>query len=242
MMKDEPDNFKLYGDLFWDELHQGLDFELIAKGYGEWYYDCLPRNKDAPILDVGCGSGEFLHFLQSSGYTRMEGIDLSAQQVERARKRLSCPIHHAEVGTFLKNRQGYYSMITLNDVLEHISKNDLVSFLTILRNGLLITGGGLVIFVPQAAGFSSLYNRNIDFTHQLIFTEISLRYVLKMAGFSEVRFVPERWPLKLTPRHLTYRLVRWMWFKILKLIYFIELPGQIHPSTFQIRILAVAKP
>lgn len=241
-MKDQQENFKLYGDLFWDELHRGQNFELIAKGYGEWYYDCLPGDKDAPILDVGCGSGEFLYFLQSPGYTRMEGIDLSAQQVERAQKRLACPIHHGEVDAFLRDRKGYYSLIALNDVLEHIPKNDLVSFLTILRHGLMTTGGALVVFVPQAAGFSSIYNRYIDFTHQLIFTEISLKYVLQMAGFSEVRFVPERWLIKWTPRHLTYRLVRWMWFKILKLIYFIELPGQIHPSTFQIRVLAVAKP
>ncbi|MFA4909860.1 MAG: class I SAM-dependent methyltransferase [Desulfobacteria bacterium] len=241
-MKNEQENFKLYGDLFWDELHRGLDFELTARGYGEWYYDCLPSDKDAPILDVGCGSGEFLYFLQSSGYTRIEGIDLSAQQVKRARKRLSCPIHHGEMDAFLQNRQGYYSLIALNDVLEHIPKNDLVSFLAKLRGGLLVPGGALVVNVPQAASLTSLYNRYNDFTHQLIFTEMSLKYVLQMAGFSEVRFVPEQWPIKLTPRHLAYRLVRWIWFKILKLIYFVELPGQRHPTTFQVRMVAVAKP
>jgi 2-polyprenyl-3-methyl-5-hydroxy-6-metoxy-1,4-benzoquinol methylase len=239
-MKREQQTFEQYGEYFWDNLHRDRDFQIKAKGFGEWYYDCLPAEKNASILDVGCGSGEFLYFLQLSGYSKMEGIDISIQQVERARKRLSCPIHQGDGFSFLADRQGYYNLITLNDVLEHVPQSDIVHFLINIRSG-LAPGGSVVVNVPQAAGFTSSFGRYNDFTHQLIFTELSLKYVLNLAGFSEVRFVRELWHIKWTPRHLAYRFVRWIWFKILKLIYCIELPGEIHPVSFQVRIVAVAK-
>jgi SAM-dependent methyltransferase len=239
-MKKDDELFEKYG-FFWDDLHEDLDFELTAKGYGEWYHDCLPNKKEAPILDVGCGSGHFLYFLQLSGYTQVEGIDLSAQQIELARKKLSCPVHQEDASSFVRNRQRYYQLIALNDFLEHIPKNDIVPLLKTLRSG-LAPDGVLVVNTPQAAGLTSIYIRYNDFTHRLVFTELSLSYLLRLAGFSEVRFVRERWPYKFTPRHLAYRTARWVWFRILKLIYFIELPGMKHPGSFHARIFAVAKP
>jgi hypothetical protein len=116
-----------------------------------------------------------------------------------------------------------------------------VNFLRTLRRG-LGDGGSLVVNVPQAAGLTTAFNRYNDFTHKLVFTEASLRQVLLMADFQEVRFVRERWPFKWTPRHLSYRLVRWVWYRLLRLVYFIEMPGEKLPSTWQVRIVAVAKP
>ena len=43
----------------------------------------LPARKDAAILDLGCGYGEFVHFLQTQGFTDVSGIDLNETQVER---------------------------------------------------------------------------------------------------------------------------------------------------------------
>ena len=45
----------------------------------------LPTRKDAAILDLGCGYGKFLYFLQNEGYTETRGIDLNPQQLEVAR-------------------------------------------------------------------------------------------------------------------------------------------------------------
>ena len=94
----------------------------------------------------------------------------------------------------------------------------------------------------KAAGLTTVFNRYNDFTHRLVFTEMSLRQVLLMADFREVRFVREKWPLRWTPRHLSYRLVRWIWYRSLRVIYFIEMPGEKPPSNWQSRIVGVAKP
>jgi cyclopropane fatty-acyl-phospholipid synthase-like methyltransferase len=231
--------FDRYSETFFDELHRELDFEQIARGYGEYYYDCLPDDRDAPVLDVGCGSGQFLRFLEMKGYRRAEGLDLSPQQAAEARKHVTCPVHLGESAEFLAERPGHYAAITLNDVLEHVPKDQTVSLLATLRRGLR-PDGVLVVNVPGVVGLTSVYVRYNDFTHQLVFSEMTLRQVLLMAGFRTVRFVPERWALKFTPRHLAYRFARWSWFRLLRLIYFIEMPGCRVPTLWQTRLVGVA--
>jgi len=69
---------------------------------------------------------------------------------------------------------------------------------------------------------------------------MSLKQVLSLAGFSNIKFIRQKWPLKWTPRHLAYRLVRGLWHTILKFIYTIESPGEKHPGSFQVRLVASA--
>jgi len=233
-------DFDRYAETFFDALHEGHDYEEIARGYAEYYYDCLPEAKDAPILDVGCGVGQFLRFLEIEGFTGGEGVELSGQQAELARNHVSASIHVGDVADLLAEREHGFSAITLNDVLEHIPKDDVVAFLKTLKEG-LTDDGVLVVNVPQVAGLTTAFNRYNDFTHQIIFTEMSLRQVLMMAGFRHIRFVPERWPIKWTLRHFSYRGARWLWHRILRLIYFIEMPGERAPSHWQIRLVAVTK-
>src|SRR3972149_1780162 len=136
-----------------------------------YYSTCFRLHGEFP------GAGHFLRFLETSGYIHVEWIEVSPQQAERARRRVSLPVHVGDVADFLEKRRGHYQLITLNDVLEHIRKDQTVSFLRTLRVG-LDDGGSLVVNVPQAAGLTSAYCRYDDFTHKLVFTEASLRQVL----------------------------------------------------------------
>src|SRR5437867_2372259 len=162
-MTDKP--FDRYSETFFEELHRELDFEQIARGYGEYYYDCLPDDRDAPVLDVGCGTGQFLRFLETKGYRQAEGLDLSPQQAAEARKHVTCPVHVGEPAEFLAERPGYYAAISLNDVLEHVPKDQTIPLLATLRSGLR-PDGVLVVNVPGVVGFTSAYVRYNDFTHQ----------------------------------------------------------------------------
>lgn len=239
-MKDTSDTFGKYYETFYEDLHGWRDYDLTSAGYGEWYYDCLPEDKEAKILDIGCGDGKFLFFLQQNGYTGIEGLELSSQQAEEARKHIKCPVYVIDdTCAFLWEHPSTYQIITLNDVLEHVPKKEVVSFLRAVFEALQ-PGGNAVINVPQVSGFTSLFCRYNDFTHETLFTEMSLRQVLSLAGFSDTRFIREKWPLKFTPRHLAYRLVRLLWYTILKLIYTIESPGEKHPGSFQSRLVASA--
>jgi 2-polyprenyl-3-methyl-5-hydroxy-6-metoxy-1,4-benzoquinol methylase len=233
-------NFENYHETFFKDLHGCKDYELTSQGYGEWYYDCLPEDKTAKILDIGCGDGKFLFFLQQKGYQKIEGLELSNSQADAARTRVNCPVHVVDdTDSFLLDSTNTYQMITMNDVLEHVPKQKSVEFLKTVRDA-INPGGILVVNVPQMSGLTSLYCRYDDFTHQTLFTEMSLKQVLLSAGFSNVKFIPQKWPLKWTPRHLLYRFARKLWHFILKLIYTIELPGEKHPISFQGRLVASA--
>jgi 2-polyprenyl-3-methyl-5-hydroxy-6-metoxy-1,4-benzoquinol methylase len=235
------DKFDKYHDTFYEELHVWRDYELTSAGFSEWYYDCLPTDKKAKILDIGCGDGKFLFFLHKQGYTEIEGLEIAPQQAEQARKHVEYQIHVVEDTTaFLLDHPSAYQMIAMNDVLEHVPKNETVSLLRGILKALQ-PDGSVVVNVPQVSGFTSIFCRYNDFTHETIFTEMSLKQVLSLAGFSDIRFITQKWPLKWTPRHLSYRFARLLWYGILKLIYTIESPGEKHPRSFQVRLVATAR-
>src|SRR5690242_14493731 len=46
----------------------------------------LPYERDTSIIDLGCGHGAYIYFLQNEGFTNVSGIDVSFEQVKLARK------------------------------------------------------------------------------------------------------------------------------------------------------------
>lgn len=144
----------------------------------------LPRAKDARILDLGCGYGEFLYFLQRQGYTQAAGIDLDPAQLEIARSLGVRNLHRADARAFLSSATGF-DLIAALDVLEHIRKDEVLHLLELARHALR-PGGRFLCQVPNLAAFHTpLFF--MDFTHETPFTAPSLKQALELAGFVNVR-------------------------------------------------------
>lgn len=172
--------------------HQTLgkcdNYELMAAYYRKNYFDFL-GGTNRKILDVACGAGHFLYFLKKNGFLNVHAVDLCEECVELCVKNgviaQDC-ITASDALDFLRRDDGLFDVIVMNDLVEHLEKDQIVETLLAARRR-LEKGGCLVIKVVNSAnpitGSSSRYG---DFTHTIGFTQESLSQVLRMAGFERV--------------------------------------------------------
>ncbi len=181
------------------------NYERRGKGYFRsledvraLHLDRLPRwiariGKDAPILDAGCATGYQLGLLHGMGYTRLTGVDVSAQLIETARSLLppQVALKLADIREFLgQTPDGAYDVILFHHVIEHIPREHTIGLLREFRR-CLAKGGYLSLKTPNVACLLGGYHGFGDFTHVVQFNEFSLLQVLERAGFDaeQVEFV-----------------------------------------------------
>lgn len=172
----------LYGKVTLDDIKRQFP---VWKKYFERF---LPKEKDTKILDIGCGNGGFVYFLNSLGYRNAHGIDFSPEQIEIAKKLGIKNVECADLREFLKGKQGYYNLIFARDVIEHFNKDEILDILRLIYDSL--NSGAVVIQTPNAEGPLGSKYRYGDFTHEIAFTRSSLNQVLKVAGFNDTAFYP----------------------------------------------------
>jgi cyclopropane fatty-acyl-phospholipid synthase-like methyltransferase len=155
-----------------------LDFDAL---YGR----LLPRDRDAGILDIGCGAGHFLYYLAKKGYRNFLGLDISRQQIEFCKRYISKKVELTDAFEFLQGKVGIYATIIAQDVLEHIPKAKTLAFIELVYES-LNRGGLFILRVPNMSNPFSLDSRFRDFTHETGFTEKSLYQVLASSGFEHI--------------------------------------------------------
>lgn len=164
------------------------DYELMAR-YFHKNYAKLIRTKDERILDVGCGMGHFLYFLKKFGFHNVTGIDLSSDCIDYClEKDLGTRenLHLVDMMAFLEQKEGCFDLIVMNDVIEHLPKEEIIGSLQLARFA-LAKGGRLVVKVVNSANpITGAASRYVDFTHTVGFTEESLAQVLRVAGFTSL--------------------------------------------------------
>jgi 2-polyprenyl-3-methyl-5-hydroxy-6-metoxy-1,4-benzoquinol methylase len=147
---------------------------------------CLPPDKSARILDLGCGYGGILHFLREAGYSNIAGVDVSPEQIDLAQRLGFEDVHCQDLRTFLDQIvDGAYNVVIAFDILEHFTKPELLA-LTDELHRVLTRGGRLIVHVPNGEGIFSGAILNGDLTHELAFTRSNLR---QLAGASSFRVV-----------------------------------------------------
>jgi len=168
-------------------LHHFTDayYDGMARSYRRFIHRYLPQNKQARILDVGCGTGFLLNAIRRAGYSRSEGIDADRGQVKIGRDR-GLPIQHVDVWKmkeYLTAKNGTVDAIVFVDVLEHIRKDEQIPTLKAIYSA-LAPGGRLICQVPNALFVVGLYNRYMDWTHECLFSSESLAFVVENSGFT----------------------------------------------------------
>ncbi|MCO4745773.1 MAG: class I SAM-dependent methyltransferase [Proteobacteria bacterium] len=141
------------------------------------------------LLDVGCGSGDFVQFASHLGWSA-EGIDNDPAAVASAQA-AGRNVLHGTVNS-LPLRPASYDHITLGQVIEHV--HDPVSLLQRCFD-LLVPGGRLWLETPnlQSTGhdvFGPSWRGLEPPRHLVLFDRQSLSAALLRAGFSSVDYRP----------------------------------------------------
>ncbi len=184
----------------------------------------LPERKDAAICEVACGHGGLLYALKRLGYTNMVGIDISAEQVELARK-IWPNVILGDAVEFLQNRPGTFDLIVAFDFLEHFRKEEVFRTLDVFYAAL--REGGRVILTTPNAESPLATDAWGDFTHEVTFTPNSMKQILQIVGFNEVQVLPAE-PVP----HGVFSTIRWiLWQGFKALIYFYNLVETSRPGS-----------
>lgn len=165
-------------------------YESLRPAFRHYFGRFLPSDHDAQIVDLACGCGEFLYFLQKEGYRNARGVDARASHVAVARK---VKVENVEVGdalTWLADRRAEFDLISAHDFLEHLQPDQVVPLLKDVRTALRVDGTAIVS-TPNGESPFGARSRYCDFTHHTSFTPSSLRFVLRVAGFERLDVLPK---------------------------------------------------
>jgi SAM-dependent methyltransferase len=151
-----------------------------TKSRNNHIFRVIKRLKVKRVLDVGCGTGSLVGFLNKNHY-QAYGIDILKNNIDYAREHYGNYFNHVSVYdiNYFKRYKGYYELIILNCIYEHLEypTEALKTVSAALRNG-----GYILILVPNNEAVSGLMKGFVRTTeapdHRWLFTPNSLKTAL----------------------------------------------------------------
>lgn len=186
-MKERKMLYEKYVDQIYGYAHpeQGRLTVYWKKFFKKNILPYLTHDNQPNILEIGCGMGQLLSFLRERGFTHLKGIDISQQQIDYAKK-TGVDVEKIDAIDFLRKEHTKYDAIIMIDVLEHIQKKYLLELLQLIYFSLKERGRCIIETYNLANPITAGSSRYIDFTHEVGFTEESLRQIMKLADFENV--------------------------------------------------------
>ena len=195
---------------------------LVAERQRE-YLDCLPTtiNSETPLVDLGCGRGEWLAVLRDSKIPAL-GVDSNTVCAAECREN-GLAFEQSDLLQFLESRADQsVGTFTMFQVLEHLPFPVLVEVLRNIQRT-LVPGGLLIAEVPNAKNLRVASGTFwIDPTHQRpLFPELLL-FLATEVGFkkSEGRYVND-----FSPKHELTGLDEGVEIALKSLLYAVDGPG-----------------
>jgi 2-polyprenyl-3-methyl-5-hydroxy-6-metoxy-1,4-benzoquinol methylase len=215
------------------------EFRKKAALYDKQLGRFLPKDKISKVIDIGCGSGALVWWLQQKGFQNVTGIDASEEQISTG-KDLGVPnLITSCAFSFLRESARVLDLVVARDVLEHFHKNEALEFCQLTAK-VLRPGGRFLVQVPNAESPFFGRIRYGDLTHDAAYCASSLNQLLRMAGFLDVRCYPARpagMGYKLFIRSILWRLIE----AAMKLCLYIEIGSDATNSIVTQNLIAIGQ-
>jgi O-antigen chain-terminating methyltransferase len=139
-----------------------------------------------PVLDLGCGRGEFVQLLQDNGIPA-SGIDVNEQMVDICRdKGLDC--RKADIiETLFAQEDNSLGGIFSSQVIEHLSPSYLKRMVELSFFKLAPSGCIILETINPASVFSLVEIYFLDLSHKNPVHPQTLQFLLESSGFKEVK-------------------------------------------------------
>ena len=187
--------FQLTGKIHsWTTFCEGIPnieegFRYYDLLYRRNYTHLLPQDKNAEVLVTSAGVGYFVTFLNQMGFEKVIGVDSDQSKVEYARAK-NFNVIRENAFDLLEDTDNMFDLIVAEQEINHLTKEELVVFLTRARKRLR-DGGRLILNSTNYANpLTAIDHFAHNFNHFVGYTENSIEQVFEYCGFGDVVCYP----------------------------------------------------
>lgn len=174
--------------LAFEEMHRGGRDEIKRRMEPHVSYFKGAVSEDAPLVDIGCGRGEFLELAREHGLAA-RGVDLNPEMVAFCREQGLAAEEGDALGFLRSVDDNSLGGIMLSQIIEHLRPDDLVELVS-LAAAKLKAGGVLMAETinPQCLStFASAFY--LDLTHEKPIHPEAARFLWRWAGLGGVEII-----------------------------------------------------
>lgn len=169
---------------------RGSEIDILNRlnVYSPYFNKIRAQNSKHPVLDIGCGRGEFLQFMKNNKYDAV-GLDLNKSMVESSKLKGFKVIEDNAITFLAKEKERSYSAITGFHLVEHIQFADLIELLQNCYKALAVDGFAL-FETPNPENLSvGAFSFYYDPSHLRPIPPKFLKFCFNYVGFRDVKII-----------------------------------------------------
>lgn len=176
-----------YREWFYGSYQTGFKQVAPGEGHGlarlDELYGSFLSYGPKRVLELGAGTGEFVGWLKLRGVSEAWGVDFSKEQVLNARASGRDVREEDLFDALAACENGSLDGIAALDVLEHLTRDQLVQ-LALELSRVLAPGGVLLVQVPNGSAWRVEPIWLGDLTHETLLCDVSLAQLFAPVGMS----------------------------------------------------------
>ena len=152
------------------------------RNFDQQFWQPAKADTKHSVLELGCGTGLFLAYLDAKKVESFAGIDSDPNVLEFMTDKISKRVIIADLWEFIENNEIIYDRIVMLDVFEHFSQYEGGELLSLLK-GNLSDNGKIVLRIPNVSSPFGLQYQYGDLTHKAAYGPGSIQHLALSAGY-----------------------------------------------------------